>query len=116
VPLYTFQSHRTKLLHYFDKKENADRRAEPEYRSSDGLKAYWALKNMKSVDGLEGLSTAHKADTMPQSIFNEAEERKPFKAPSVMGSQRNKDSIKFFAGFLLGIMFSALYVQLIGVI
>jgi len=116
VPLYAFQSHRTKLLGYFDKKENLDRMAEPEYRSDGGLKAYWALKNLKSIDGLDGLSFAHKAEATPQSIFDEAEERKPYKASVLVKSRRDTGNIKFLVGFSLGIVLSALYVQLVRVL
>lgn len=115
VPLYAFQSHRTKLLHYFDKKENADRKAEPERQCDNGLKAYWALKNLKSIDGLDGLSIAHKVDVMPQSMFDEAEERKPYKA-SVVTKSRPGGNYKFLAGFLLGTIVSALYVWLVRVV
>ena len=115
VPLYAFQSHRTKLLNYFNKKENADRKTKAEHRSDGGLKAYWALKNLKSIDGLPGLSLAHTADITPQSIFDEAEERKPYKASVLMQSQQNSGNIKFLAGFLLGIALSMIYVTLVGV-
>jgi len=115
VPLYTFQSHRTKLLQYFDKKENADRKAGLGYRPDDGLKAYWVRKNMKSIDGLGGLSFAHEADAVPQSIFNEAEEKKSSKAEVLIKSRPMMGNVKFVAGFSLGIVFSALYVRLVGV-
>jgi hypothetical protein len=116
VPLYAFQSHRTKLLDYFNKKENVDRKAEAGFRPDNGLKAYWALKNLRSIDGLEGMSIAYKADVTPQSIFDKAEERKPYKASVVMGSRRNTGEVKFLAGLLLGIVLSAIYVRLVGVL
>ncbi|KIM86525.1 hypothetical protein PILCRDRAFT_64821 [Piloderma croceum F 1598] len=116
VPLYAFQSHRTQLLHYFDKKEDADRKVEAEHRSDDGLKAYWALKNLKSIDGLEGLSVAHTANVTPQSIFDEVEERKPYRASVATQSRQNTDNIMLLAGFSLGIIFSILYVRLVGVV
>jgi len=112
VPLYIFQSHRTKLLEFFDKKENAERMAPPGGVSDDGLKAYWALKNMKSIDGLEGLSVAHKACTTPQSTFDKVEEMKPQAA--LVESRRDTGNIKFLAGLSLGIFLSAFYVRLVG--
>jgi hypothetical protein len=114
VPFYTFQSHRTKLLDYFDKKERADRIAEPGCPSDDGLKAYWAFRNMKSIDGLEGLSVAHHANVIPQSIFDEAKERQPHSALALAESRRDKGKITFLAGLFLGIVISALYVRLVG--
>jgi hypothetical protein len=116
VPLYAFQSHRTKLLGDFEKKENMDRKAEPECRSEDGLKAYWALENLKSIDGLDGLSIAHKAEATPQSIFDEVEERKPYKPSVLVESRRDAGNIKFLVGLSLGIVLSALYVRLVGVV
>lgn len=116
VPFYTFQSHRTKLLDYFNKKENADRTAGLGCRSDDGLKAYWALKNLRSIDGLQGLSMAHNTDLTPQSIFDEAEEKKPYKYSALVESHAHGDTgnIKFLAGLFLGILLSALYVRLVG--
>ena len=116
VPLYAFQSHRTKLLQYFDKKEKADRKVEAEHHPNDGLKAYWALKNLKSIDGLEGLSVAHTANVTPQSIFDEAEERKPYRASVATQSRQNTGNIMLLTGFSLGIIFSVLYVRLVGVV
>ena len=116
VPLYAFQSHRTKLLHYFEKKEDADRKVEAEHRSDDGLKTYWALKNLKSIDGLEGLSVAHTANATPQSILDDAEERKPRRVSVVTQSRHNPGNIMLLVGFLLGIIFSTLYVRLVGVV
>lgn len=116
VPLFTFQSHRTKLLSYFEKKEQADRRAEPGSFSPGGLKAYWALKNLKSIDGLEALSTAHKANATPQCTLDAAEEKKPESAAILVKSRPDTGNIKFFAGLCLGIVLSVLYGRLVGVV
>jgi hypothetical protein len=117
VPYYTFQGHRTKLLDYYDKKESADRAAGAECPSDDGLKAYWALKNLKSIDGLDGLSNAHKSDVIPQSVYDKAKEgRKEQNGVGSIGAYWNRGDLKFVAGLSLGLVMSATYVRLGGVL
>ncbi|KAH7909871.1 hypothetical protein BJ138DRAFT_1154209 [Hygrophoropsis aurantiaca] len=63
VPFYQFVSHRTQLLRFFDKKESAE-------SDENGLKAYWNLKNLRSLDGLPGLLTAPDSKDTPSSSFD----------------------------------------------
>jgi len=114
VPYYTFQGHRTKLLDLSDKAERKDRAAGAEYLDDDGLKAYWTLENLKSIDGLDGLSGAHKSDVIPQSIYDKARDLGE-KVQNGMPSAEaywNSGNVKFVVGLLLGLLISATYVRL----
>lgn len=109
MPLYEFQSHRTKLLDYYDRKENNQRAG----ADDKGLKAYWAEKNLKSIDGLDALSYAHTCDVIPRSVFNEKEEgKKAIRGSAVTEKRWNAGDLKFLVGLSIGILISALYVRL----
>jgi len=113
VPYFTFQGHRTKLLDFYEKRETADRAAGADCTPDNGLRAYWALKNLRSIDGLEGLSSAHKSDVIPQCVYDKAKEGRLVQngttSPAVY---QNTDNVKFLAGLVLGLVVSAIYVRL----
>ncbi|KAF8651979.1 hypothetical protein AX16_004540 [Volvariella volvacea WC 439] len=75
VPYYEFQGHRSQLLYFFDRRENAEREVEGKLPSCDvtneanssfdpstlpakGMRRYWLDKNSKSIDGIPGLQYA----------------------------------------------------------
>ena len=119
VPYYAFQGHRTKLLDFYEKRELADRATNADCPPDNGLRAYWALKNLKSIDGLEGLSSAHKSNVIPQCDYDRVKE-----ACKVMQNDVNlaetywisRGNIKFVAGLSLGLLVSAIYVRLGGIV
>ncbi|KAG2353514.1 hypothetical protein BDR07DRAFT_1367005 [Suillus spraguei] len=71
VPIYNFATHRTQLLRSFHMKELHDRTTAFAEINPKGLKAYWALKNTSSVDGLPGLLTAPDSKVACLSVFDE---------------------------------------------
>lgn len=122
VPLYTFQSHRTKLLDYFDRREQKDRAEQG--RSNRGLQAYWAEKNMESMDGLPGLESAFACERVPESVFDEAVEgRKEMAcaessavvkggALGTIGKGAYAGELKFVLGMVMGVLLAVLYSRL----
>jgi len=112
VPYYTFKGHRTKLLDLSDKAEREDRAAGAGCPTNDGLKAYWVLENLKSIDGLDGLSTAHISDAIPQSVYDKAKEGgKVQDGVTLVGACWSSGNAKFVAGLSLGLMISASYAR-----
>ncbi|TFK34647.1 hypothetical protein BDQ12DRAFT_656566 [Crucibulum laeve] len=71
IPFFTFKSNRFKLHNFATKREKADIEAEASCtpselaeqprRTDQGLKAYWNLRNLKSIDGLTGIEHAHES-------------------------------------------------------
>lgn len=66
MPFYTYKSERTALSQIAAKREAVDKNAESAARDPSmwkpqgGIHAYWEKNNMKSLDGLTGLSLAHQ--------------------------------------------------------
>lgn len=117
VPYYTFKGHRTKLLDLSDKAEREERAAGG-CHTNDGLKAYWALENLKSIDGLDGLSAAHKSDAIPQSVYNKTQKGDGMVQDGVtlIGAYWSSGGAKFVAGLSLGLMISASYARWGGIV
>ncbi|KZT24398.1 hypothetical protein NEOLEDRAFT_1148755 [Neolentinus lepideus HHB14362 ss-1] len=61
VPFYEFKGHRDTLLNFFNEKEKKDLGADG-HDADNGLKAYWRKNNVRSLDGLPGLQSAHLSD------------------------------------------------------
>lgn len=118
--------HRTQLLRLCDKVESVDRMLaasrdqqhpdqehEPPRATENGddkelkpqvsLRAYWLLKNMKSLDGLPGLLTAPDAilSMTPQSHFDKDSPR-PTLRPNTGVAGAARDRKWFVSGFVLG--------------
>jgi hypothetical protein len=113
-----------RLHGFFARKESEDIKAESctimesePPRSDKGLKAYWESKNIKSIDGLPALLTAfNSTTTFDQSIVSrdwgkdderissEKKQRRPITMPA---------DLKLIIGFLLGLMVSGLWVNVI---
>lgn len=76
VPYFSFNSHRTQLLEFFQRHEKEEHAAElaeaaelpkPELsnaknRPEKGIRQYWINKNLRSIDGLPGLHVAPFCD------------------------------------------------------
>ena len=96
----------------------------PESNVQYGMRAYWAKTNLRSLDGLPGILTAHKVDFEPKSVYS-VEECAGVDAKSesqlegggkgkvvVGGSQLEKQNLKLVAAFALGMLLTATYVRL----
>lgn len=114
VPYYTFQGHRTKLLDVNNKAERNDRTAGADLaKAKDGLKAFWALENLKSIDGLDGLSGAHQSQVIPYSVYDKVTKSRRVQI-GMYSVEKYWDSsgIKFVAGLSLGLLISTISVRL----
>jgi hypothetical protein len=106
VPFYDFKGHRDTLLKWGAQKEDADRAWEdPSTLPQNGIKAYWTSTNLKSIDGLPGLQTAHESTVPFQSVFPQT------KVATKMAANNNP-MIFAALGFVAGAILSALAVHL----
>ncbi|KAF7973125.1 hypothetical protein HWV62_16162 [Athelia sp. TMB] len=103
VPLYAFQAHRTKLLAFFARREQAGPHA---------LREYWALKNATSMDGLVGLESALACERVPESVFDEAREGRRAAVGKGGAWERWAGEVKFMLGLVLGALLTVLYGRL----
>ncbi|KAG2068425.1 hypothetical protein BDR04DRAFT_1232835 [Suillus decipiens] len=83
VPIYNFVTHRTQLLRWAHTKESSDRATASTEINPKGLKAYWALRNISSVDGLPGLLTAPDSKVTCLSVFDKGPRPKLHRLSSV---------------------------------
>ncbi|KAF9226303.1 hypothetical protein BS17DRAFT_800972 [Gyrodon lividus] len=129
VPMYNFVTHRTQLLRAFDKMEAVDRSfassqqqqqpgscdeyddrgsevspAKGEIVPHDSLRAYWLLKNTRSLDSLPGLLTAPDAipSVTPQSLFDKEAPRPTLHRNGRSGGLMFGDGKSLVLGFALG--------------
>ncbi|KAF8217998.1 hypothetical protein K438DRAFT_1914181 [Mycena galopus ATCC 62051] len=109
VPFFGFKSHRTRLLTWAQKKEELDTADGSVSGLVDGLKRYWNTKNMKSLDGLAGLTVA------PYTSENFAVKNVTYKADNEKTS-RNRDwwatdlgSGSLLVGFSLGVLVTVVF-------
>lgn len=146
VPLYDFVIHRTQLLRSYDKYETRDRLlavsngqeqseqqlvppCDANVQKEKGatpprtLRGYWLLKNMRSLDGLQGLVTAPDAilSMTPQSRFDK--DTRPMMRQTKGGSNKNNsqglmfgDRTSFASGFLLGALSMLAFAAVLGVL
>lgn len=114
-----------KLHGFFARKESEDIKAEScttmasePPRSGKGLKAYWESKNIKSIDGLPALLTAFNSTTTFNQSVASRDWGKDDERLSSEGKQRRPITtladMKLILGFLLGLMVSGLWVNVIG--
>lgn len=137
VPYYEFKGDRTVLLEYLDKLEKSDQAFEAtgtevstnrdssvsdrEERAEKGLRAYWLKNNVKSMDGLPGVTSAPYAKPTPQSTWkltgkpetgkydNEAASTTSVvRGKAMVGSQ----DAKLVAAFSLGVLVTMLSIRL----
>ena len=92
-----------------------------------GLIAYWMNTNMKSIDGLPGMQSAHRSGKVPDSRLVRVEEAnrnaegagKGGKATAEesmasIGAQRKGESVRLLVGFLLGLAVADVYARYAG--
>lgn len=66
MPFLSYQGERRTLTQFLNTKEQKDHRAEADAedpstcQGESGIKEYWGMKNIKSLDGLPGLTSALK--------------------------------------------------------
>ncbi|KAJ6629376.1 hypothetical protein B0H10DRAFT_1363283 [Mycena sp. CBHHK59/15] len=106
VPFFDFKAHRTRLLTWAAKKESLDNDGDEGAAALvDGLKRYWNTKNLKSLDGLTGLTTApFTSETFQptQSIYKPDNEK----------TGKRLGDMNLLVGFSIGILAASLYVRL----
>ncbi|KAH9913134.1 uncharacterized protein BXZ73DRAFT_92995 [Epithele typhae] len=107
VPYYKFQGHRQALLDYFAKQEAADDFAE------GSLKAYWAKKNLQSIDGIPALRDAPNAERVPgNGVSNVGSDGRGTGAAKVDGRRVQE----WVVAFALGLAAAAAYIQVVGAV
>lgn len=104
VPMYDFVTHRTQLLRSFDLKESHDRATTSTEIHPKGLKAYWVLKNLSSVDGLPGLLTAPDSAkvTRPSAFDKEGPRPKLHRLSSRNADMLSTTGAALAVGFAIG--------------
>ncbi|KAG1772017.1 hypothetical protein EV702DRAFT_1135132 [Suillus placidus] len=109
VPIYDFVTHRTQLLRMADIEESRDRASDtissPEIHRK-GLKAYWARKNLRSVDGLPGLLTAPDSRVTPVNNFDKEGQRPKLQYSSSREGSAQRSGANLAIGFALGALFA----------
>ncbi|TDL22402.1 hypothetical protein BD410DRAFT_839844 [Rickenella mellea] len=117
VPIYKFQTHRTKLVKFSYTIEDRDlafqaQSQDGEGKAENGLKAYWAKTNQFSIDNLPGLSSCLDtkvplANGGPVTPVPEVQSTKPMKRFAPLKIEI-ADLMRVFFGFVLGILVSFL--------
>ncbi|KAF7377990.1 Pyridoxamine phosphate oxidase [Mycena sanguinolenta] len=112
VPFFDFKSHRTRLLAWAVKKEEADAGNASESGLVDGLKRYWNTKNIKSLDGLTGL------DVAPYTSETFAVKNITYKADNESTRNRNRNrfsslsglcGVNLLVGFSVGVLVASIF-------
>ncbi|KAI0716109.1 hypothetical protein C8T65DRAFT_642076 [Cerioporus squamosus] len=150
VPLYTFKQDRSTLLKWSDKMEKLDEKFAEDKGYATGpieelpvspddeantriypersMKWWWAKTNLRSIDGLPGLHTAHVADAIPKATVHLRGAGEP---PSdgtviVLGNRIPKETmrallvpasreevVRLVLAVTLGVLVVAVYVQVV---
>ncbi|KAJ7035175.1 hypothetical protein C8F04DRAFT_1099312 [Mycena alexandri] len=107
VPFFDFKAHRTRLLTWAAKKESADCDSK-DSGLVDGLKRYWNQANLKSIDGLDGLTVApYTSESFPvKKISYQADNESTGPRFKTAGGGMN-----VLLGFTLGILVASLYIR-----
>ncbi|KAI0770947.1 hypothetical protein BD413DRAFT_476875 [Trametes elegans] len=134
VPLYAFRGERSALDVWAEKLERRDREraagadtvtvdteAGPRVYAKDGLMAWWAAMNQRSLDGLPGLRHAHLSDAVLESAPRVNGEQKPSASKRQAGSEvvevavagvlpRSKaEGVRLVLVFVLGLALASVY-------
>ncbi|KAG6849207.1 hypothetical protein H0H93_010450 [Arthromyces matolae] len=118
VPFYEFKAHRTQLLEWAAKKESADRDSEltvgfssaTSPRVQSGLKRWWEERNTTSLDGLQGLASAHVSNEIFRS--RPIGKKSSLEATTVHSKIISIFDIRIFLSFCVGILVACLYQRL----
>ncbi|TFK23312.1 hypothetical protein FA15DRAFT_670590 [Coprinopsis marcescibilis] len=86
IPFFTYKAPRVRLHKFAIPREQADYDASSEStlelsRPEKGIKSYWKVKNIKSIDGLPGLSSAFESPDPPTNWNSSS------KAPEIVATQ-----------------------------
>ncbi|TFK34649.1 hypothetical protein BDQ12DRAFT_689317 [Crucibulum laeve] len=120
VPFFTFKAERPKLHNLLASKEKADIEAAASCTPSElekqprqtnkGLKAYWNLENLKSIDGLTGIEHAHESTVGFRRDSTESnwtvDERVAVKHEKNIFGELDKQLV---VGLILGVVITMLY-------
>ncbi|KAF7368769.1 Pyridoxamine phosphate oxidase [Mycena venus] len=119
VPFFDFKSHRTRLLTWAAKKEEKDITAagdSDEHVSGlvDGLKRYWNTKNIKSLDGLTGLTVApYTSDTFPVKNINYKPDNEATSSRYKFLTMNGAGGMNLVVGFSLGVLATSVYMRML---
>lgn len=120
IPFYTFKSHRMRLHIMAAQKEGEDIKAETANGAQPlpekGLKWYWKTKNTSSIDGLPGLQNAFCSTKLfDEKNFNKdwGKDDERLSTGLKWEGRRCLDP-KVVMGFILGVVVSALWMNLVG--
>ena len=148
MPLYTFKQHRSALLRWSEKMEKLDESFAQDQDTSAGpteelpvsfedatrkqvypqrsMKWWWAKMNLRSMDGLPGLHTAHVTQVVPKASVHPVGAPEP---PSdgtvvVLGNRVSKETmralvvpasreemVRLMLAVTFGVTIAAMYVQ-----
>ncbi|KAF8184807.1 hypothetical protein BJ912DRAFT_974134, partial [Pholiota molesta] len=109
IPFYDFKTYRMKLHGMAARKESEDVKAESSAASGKGLKWYWKNHNAKSIDGLPAVSTAFNSTAiLMKALLRLSSETKQQHANTTLVD------LRLIIGFLLGILVSGLWINVIG--
>ncbi|KAG6889546.1 hypothetical protein C0995_016673 [Termitomyces sp. Mi166 len=119
VPLYEFKTHRTQLLEWAARKEAADRDTEltvgfssaTSPRAQTGLKRWWEERNTTSLDGLQGVVSAHMSDEIFRS--RPIAKKSPHEIPTIQSKMIRNFNLRILCAFLVGILVTCLYQRLV---
>ena len=138
MPYYEFAGQRETLTNWtggLERREqehaaavvaDGDGEATPSH-AEKGLIAYWLNTNMKSIDGLPGMQSAHRSGKVPDSRLVRVEEAKKITEGEGKGEkvtaeegmagivvQRKGDSARLLVAFLLGLAVADVYARYAG--
>ncbi|KAG1732963.1 hypothetical protein EDB19DRAFT_1855290 [Suillus lakei] len=102
VPIYDFVTHRTQLLRWLDTRESCDRATASTEINPKGLRAYWMLKNLSSVDGLPGLLTAPDSKVTHLGVFDKEGPRPKLHRLSPRDGNAPSTGATLAVGFAIG--------------
>ncbi|KAJ7803152.1 hypothetical protein B0H14DRAFT_3873813 [Mycena olivaceomarginata] len=116
VPFFDFKSHRTRLLTWATKKEEldaADGGDRDKTSVVDGLKRYWLTKNVKSLDGLTGLTVApYTSDTFAAHNTTYKADNEKISTRNRLSSLNGVGGLNLLVGFTLGVLVTSVYVKI----
>ncbi|KAK7050335.1 pyridoxamine phosphate oxidase [Favolaschia claudopus] len=118
VPFFDFKSHRNRLFTWAAKKEALDVNSDAHTGFSalvDGLKRYWATKNLKSIDGLTGLTCAPYAEddfaVNKEAIAYKPDNEKVKNQRAYFTGAVVQGGLNIMIGFSLGVAAASFYLR-----
>jgi hypothetical protein len=113
VPIYDFVTHRSQLLRWLDTRESYDRATTSTEINPKGLKAYWKLKNLSSMDGLPGLLTAPNSEATCLSVFDKAGPRPKLSRLSSEDAHVLRTGATLAVGFAIGALVATAFPRIL---